>query len=55
MRICDTLMAMIFSYVFTKEESAMENVKVETSWEDVNTSECDNASLFDMCSWGEAN
>ena len=33
----------------------MENVTVETSWEYVNTSESDNASLFDMCSWGEAN
>lgn len=46
---------MIDQVTIRKEVCTMENVKVETSWEDVNTSECDNASLFDMCSWGEAN
>ncbi len=25
------------------------------SWQDVNNAECDEASLFDMCSWGEVN
>ena len=31
------------------------NVVSESSWQDVNRAECDEASLFDMCSWGEAN
>lgn len=34
----------------------MENTNCSaTSWQDVNSAECDVASLFDMCSWGEAN
>ena len=27
----------------------------EESWQDINRAECEDASLFDMCSWGEAN
>ena len=27
----------------------------ETSWEEINRAECEENSLFDMCSWGEAN
>ncbi len=34
----------------------MENIEIMAmSWQDVNSAECDEASLFDMCSWGEAN
>ena len=34
----------------------MEQVKTnESSWQDINSAECDENSLFDMCSWGEAN
>ncbi len=33
----------------------MENENNDISWEEINTTECDNASLLDMCSWGEAN
>lgn len=25
------------------------------SWQEINRSECEDVSLFDMCSWGEAN
>lgn len=28
---------------------------VENSWQEINTTECDENSLFDMCSWGEVN
>ncbi len=31
------------------------DINVETTWQDMNTADCDEASLFDMCSWGEAN
>jgi hypothetical protein len=27
----------------------------EESWQDINRAECEDVSLFDMCSWGEAN
>ncbi len=33
----------------------MEMTAVEMSWQEINTTECDESSLFDMCSWGEAN
>lgn len=34
----------------------MEKVQTtEVSWQEINNAECDDASLFDMCSWGEAN
>lgn len=31
------------------------NTVLEESWQDINRAECEDASLFDMCSWGEAN
>lgn len=27
----------------------------ETNWQEINVAECEESSLFDMCSWGEAN
>lgn len=34
----------------------MEQVKTsETTWQDINKAECEESSLFDMCSWAEAN
>lgn len=27
----------------------------EVNWQDINTADCDESSLYDMCSWGEAN
>lgn len=37
----------------------MENIaqleEQEVSWSDINRSECEDASLIDMCSWAEAN
>lgn len=30
-------------------------VSIETSWQDINTADCDESSLFDMCSWHEFN
>lgn len=27
----------------------------EELWQEINTAECDEASLFDICSWAEAN
>lgn len=29
--------------------------RMEEKWQEINTAECDEASLFDMCSWAEAN
>ena len=31
------------------------NFHDEDNWQDINTANCDEDSLFDMCSWGEAN
>ena len=34
----------------------MEKVNMHAvSWQDINSAECDEASLFDMCSWAENN
>ena len=33
----------------------LDTVKVQETWTDINTQECDDASLYDFCSWGEAN
>ncbi len=34
----------------------MEKVNIPTvSWQDIPSAECDEASLFDMCSWAENN
>lgn len=27
----------------------------ENNWQDINIADCDESSLYDMCSWGEAN
>lgn len=43
---------------YGREEIIMEisnQVTAETSWQDLNTADCDESSLFDMCSWAEAN
>lgn len=33
----------------------LNNAIIEESWQDINRAECEESSLFDMCSWGEAN
>lgn len=33
----------------------MNNTETNLSWEEINTSDCNEASLQDMCSWGEVN
>lgn len=34
----------------------MEQVKTtENTWQEINNAECEENSLFDMCSWAEAN
>lgn len=34
----------------------MENTNInEVNWQEINLADCDENSLFDMCSWGEAN
>lgn len=33
----------------------LNTVKVQETLAEINTQECDDASLYDFCSWGEAN
>lgn len=33
----------------------LDTIKSQETWTDINTQECDDASLYDFCSWAEAN
>ena len=31
------------------------DINIELSWQEINSHECEESSLYNMCSWAEAN